>query len=111
MAEAVAAVPDGVDTIAAVVAVVVLAVVTAATRAGGVWMMSHVRITPRTEIFLRYMSVSVLISIVAPATWFAGPHIWVGVGAAVLTMAATRSALGAMAAGTVLAALARGFGL
>jgi hypothetical protein len=50
------------------------------------------------------MSVSVLIAIIAPTTWRAAPHIW-------LVMAATRSALAAMFAGTALAAAARGFGL
>jgi uncharacterized membrane protein len=99
------------DVSAEVVAVVLLAAVTAATRVGGVWMMSHIRITPRVEIFLRYMSISVLIAIVAPATWRAGPHIWLAVGIAVLVMTATRSAVGAMLAGTAVAALARGVGL
>jgi uncharacterized membrane protein len=111
MADATTVDATAVDTIAAAGAVLLLAAVTAATRVGGVWMMSYVRITPRIEAFLKYMSVSVLISIVAPATWFAGPHIWIGVAAAALVAVATRSALGAMFAGTALAALARGFGL
>jgi uncharacterized membrane protein len=93
------------------IAVVLLAAVTALTRVGGVWLMSYVRITPRVETFLKYMSVSVLIAIVAPATWRAGPHIWLAVAAATLVMIATRSAVGAMLAGTALAALARGAGL
>jgi uncharacterized membrane protein len=100
-----------VDMMATIGAVLLLAAVTLATRVGGVWLMSHVRITPRVEIFLRYMSVSVLIAIVAPTTWAATPHIWLGVGVAGVVMAATRSALGAMFAGTALAAVARGFGL
>jgi uncharacterized membrane protein len=100
-----------VNTIAAVGAVLLLAAVTLATRVGGVWLMSYFRITPRVETFLKYMSVSVLTAIVAPATWRAGPHIWLGVATAALVMAATRSALGAMFAGTALAAVARGFGL
>jgi uncharacterized membrane protein len=99
------------DAVSATVAVLLLAAVTAGTRVGGVWLMSHVRITPRVETFLKYMSVSVLISIVAPATWRGGPHIWIGVGIAVAVMVATRSALAAMLAGTALAAFARGFGL
>jgi uncharacterized membrane protein len=100
-----------IDTMAAIGAVLLLATVTLATRVGGVWLMSYVRITPRVEIFLKYMSVSVLIAIVAPVIWDATPHIWLGVGAAALVMAASRSALGAMFAGTALAAAARGFGL
>jgi branched chain amino acid efflux pump len=99
-----------VDAIAAISAVVLLAVVTVATRVGGVWIMSYVAITPRIEAFLKYMSVSVLISIVAATTWAAGTRIWLGVGAAALVMVATRSAVGAMLAGTALAAFARNFG-
>jgi branched chain amino acid efflux pump len=109
MADAAAA--NSVDTVAAGVAVLLLAAVTAGTRVGGVWLMSHVRITPRIETFLKYMSVSVLIAIVAPATWRGGPHIWIGVAMAALVMVAIRSALAGMLAGTALAAFARGFGL
>jgi uncharacterized membrane protein len=102
---------NAVDSVAPFGAVLLLAAVTLATRVAGVWMMSWVRITPRIETFLKYMSVSVLISIVVPATWAAGPHIWFGVGTAALVMLATQSALSAMLAGTALAAVARGFGL
>lgn len=104
-----------VDAIAAAGAVALLAVVTMATRFGGVWIMSYVAITPRVEAFLKYMSVSVLISIVAAgtwaSTWAAGPRIWIAVGTAALAMVLTRSALTAMLAGTAIAALARSFGL
>jgi uncharacterized membrane protein len=102
---------NGVEAGTAAVAVLVLAAVTAATRVGGVWLMSHVRITPRVEIFLKYMSVSVLIAIVAPAAWRGGSHIWIGVAMAAAVMITTRSALAGMLAGTALAAFARGFGL
>jgi uncharacterized membrane protein len=100
-----------VNAVAAAGAVLLLAAVTLATRVGGVWLMSYVRITPRVETFLKYMSVSVLIAIVAPAAWRAGPHLWLGVALAALVMAATRSALAAMFAGTALAAAARSLGL
>jgi predicted branched-subunit amino acid permease len=104
-----------VETFAAIAAVTLLAVVTTATRFGGVWIMSTVAITPRTEAFLRYMSVSVLISIVAASAWTststAGPRIWIAVGAAALVMVFSRSVLTAMLAGTAIAALARSLGL
>ncbi|WP_068015741.1 AzlD family protein [Rhodoplanes sp. Z2-YC6860] len=104
-----------VDTVAAIAAVTLLAIVTMATRLGGVWIMSTVAITPRIEAFLKYMSVSVLISIVAASTWSstatAGPRIWIAVGTAALVMAFTRSALAAMLAGTAIAALVRSLGL
>lgn len=102
---------NSVDAVSAIAAVLLLAVVTMGTRVGGVWMMSYVRITPRVEVFLRYMSLSVLVSIVAPAAWSGGPHVWLGVATAALVMAATRSTLGAMLAGTALAAFARTVGL
>lgn len=99
-----------VDAVAAISAVVLLALVTMATRVGGVWIMSYVRITPRVEAFLKYMSVSVLISIIAATTWAAGPPIWLAVGTAALVMIASRNAVGAMLVGTTVAALARNFG-
>jgi uncharacterized membrane protein len=82
-----------VDALAAIGAIALLAVVTMTTRVGGVWIMSYVAITPRVEAFLKYMSVSVLISIVAASTWTAGPRIWLAVGTAALVMVATRSAI------------------
>jgi uncharacterized membrane protein len=92
---------------AAVVAVLVLSVVTLMTRFGGVWIMSYVAITPRVEAFLKYMAASVLISIVVPATLAGAPRIWLAVAASVITMVATGSGLGAVLAGTALAALLR----
>jgi len=100
-----------VDAVAAIGAVVLLAAVTLATRLGGVWIMSYVAITPRVIAFLKYMSVSVLIAIVAANASTATPRVWLAVGTAALVMIATRSAVGAMLAGTALAALGRSLGL
>lgn len=100
-----------VNDVSATGAILLLALVTFATRVGGVWIMSYVRITPRIEAFLQYMATSVLISIVAPAIANASPRMWLAVGAAAITMIATRSALGAMLAGTAVAALAKMFAL
>jgi branched chain amino acid efflux pump len=95
---------------AAIGAVLLLSLVTFATRIGGVWIMSNVPITPRIEAFLKYMAASVLIAIVVPATLSGSARIWVAVAAAVVTMAASGSALGAMLIGTALAAIGRGLG-
>jgi len=95
------------DTVAAVAAVLLLTLVTIATRVSGVWIMSHVEITPRIEAFLKYMAVSVLISIVVPATIAAAPRIWIAVAAAGIVAALTRSALTAMLVGAALAAAVR----
>jgi uncharacterized membrane protein len=95
----------------AVVAVLLMTLVTIATRLGGVWIMSHVAITPRIEAFLKYMATGVLIAIVVPNTLSASPRVWVAVVAAVAVMIATRSALTAMLIGTALAAAGRWFGI
>jgi uncharacterized membrane protein len=94
---------------AAIGAVLLLTAVTVATRFSGVWIMSFVEITPRIEAFLKYLAVSVLISIVVPATLNASPRIWLAVAAAAVTMLVTSSAVGAMLAGAAVAAAARGF--
>ena len=100
-----------VDTVAAVAAVLLLTLVTMATRIGGVWMMSYVEITPRIEAFLKYMAVSVLISIVVPTTLAAAPRIWIAVAAAGIVAAITRNALGAMLVGAALAAVGKNLGM
>ena len=98
------------DHATAIVAVVVMTLVTMATRFSGVWIMSFVTITPRIEAFLKYLAVSVLISIVVPATLHASPRIWLAVAAAAIVMALTRSALSAMLVGAALAAAVRNLG-
>jgi uncharacterized membrane protein len=100
-----------VDTVAAVAAVLLLTAVTMATRLGGVWIMSYVEITPRIEAFLKYMAVSVLISIVVPTTIAAAPRIWIAVAAATIVAAVTRSALSAMLVGAALAAVVKNVGM
>jgi 4-azaleucine resistance transporter AzlC len=100
-----------VDTVAAIAAVLLLTGVTMATRIGGVWIMSYVEITPRIEAFLKYMAVSVLISIVVPTTIAAAPRIWIAVAAATIVAAVTRSALSAMLVGAALAAVAKNLGM
>jgi uncharacterized membrane protein len=90
--------------------VLVMVLVTFATRIAGVWVMSHFRITPRLESFLKAMGSSVLIAIVVPATVAGPPRFWLAVAAAVLVMATTRSALAAMLVGTLAAGLARTVG-
>jgi uncharacterized membrane protein len=99
-----------VDEWTAIGAVLLLSLVTFATRIGGVWIMSYVPISPRIEAFLKYMAAGVLIAIVVPATLSGSPRIWVAVAAAVVTMAVSGSALGAMLIGTALAAAGRSLG-
>jgi uncharacterized membrane protein len=100
-----------VSDVTAMFAVLLLMLVTMATRFSGVWIMSHVTITPRIEAFLKYMASGVLIAIVVPNTLSASPRIWLAVVAAAVAMIATRSALTAMLIGTALAAAGRWFGI
>src|SRR5262245_64069477 len=100
-----------VDNASAIAAVVVMTLATMLTRFSGVWIMSYVQISPRIEAFLKYMTASVLISIVVPTTLADPPRIWVAVVASVAVMIATRSTLAGMLAGTALAAAARAIGL
>jgi uncharacterized membrane protein len=100
-----------VDEVSAIGAILLLTLVAMATRIAGVWIMSYVEITPRIESFLKYMAASVLISIVVPATLAATPRIWLAVGAAAIAMLTTRSALGAMIIGAVVAGFAKSLAL
>ena len=88
-------------------AIVGMALVTYATRAGGVLLMGFIPITPRVETFLRHLSSSVLVALVAPAALKGGPAAIVAVLVTLLVMAASRQMVVAMAAGVVAAALLR----
>lgn len=90
------------------VAILGMALVTYITRAGGVLLMRFVPVTPRVETFLRYLSSSVLVGLVAPTVLASrDPAVWVAVAVAVLVMARTRQLVAAMLAGVAAAALAR----
>ncbi|HYG86029.1 MAG TPA: AzlD domain-containing protein [Azospirillum sp.] len=84
-----------------------MALVTYATRAGGLWLMVHVPLSPRIEAFLRYLSGSVLVALVVPAALQEGSAAWVAIAAAVLVMLATRRTVLAMVVGVLLAAAYR----
>lgn len=88
-------------------AIVGMAVVTYATRVGGVLLMRLVPITPRVETFLRHLSSSVLVALVAPAALKGGPAAIVAVLVTLLVMATTRQMVAAMTAGVAAAALLR----
>jgi uncharacterized membrane protein len=84
---------------ATLVAIAGMAVVTYATRAGGLWLIGRVTLSPRIEAGLTYVPGAVLIAIVAPALLDAGPR---GVVAGLVTATVawrTRSPLVAMVCG------------
>lgn len=91
----------------ALIAIVGMALVTYATRAGGLWLMVHVPLSPRVEAFLRYLSGSVLVALVVPAALREGPAAWVAVGVAVAVMLATRRTVPALLLGALAGAAYR----
>jgi uncharacterized membrane protein len=91
----------------ALLAILGMALVTYATRAGGVLLMGFVPITPRIEAFLRHLSSSVLVALVAPAALKGDAAAIPAVAVTVLVMAVTRQMVLAMAAGVAAAALLR----
>jgi uncharacterized membrane protein len=76
-----------------------MAVVTYLTRISGLWLVSHVTLSPRMKAWLDYLPGSVIVAIVAPVVLSTGPA---ESGAALVTalvMVRTRNLLLAMIAG------------
>lgn len=91
----------------ALIVVLVLALVTYGTRIGGFWIMRFMPVTPAMEAFLRYLSGSVLVAILAPAVIEGAIPAMAAALAAALVMIAVRNMLAAMAVGVTAAALLR----
>jgi uncharacterized membrane protein len=86
---------------ASMLAIFGMAVGTYLTRAGGLFLMSRVRVTPRLEAFLNAIPGAIIVSIVTPAVISSGPS-EVLAGAATLGVAAkTRNLPLAIAAGVL----------
>lgn len=92
---------------AVVAAIAGMGVATFVTRAGGVWLMSFVRVTQRVERFLRHLASSVFVAIVVAGAVKGDPAAWVAIAAASVAMTATRSPALAVVAGVGAAALWR----
>ncbi|MBB3772070.1 putative membrane protein [Angulomicrobium tetraedrale] len=84
-----------------------MALVTYATRAGGLWVVGFMPMSPRLEAFLRYLAGSVLVALVVPATVRGEGAAFVAVGATLVSVVLLRRALLAMAIGVLAAALYR----
>lgn len=91
----------------ALAAILGMALVTYATRAGGILLMGLIPVTPRVEAFLRHLSSSVLVALVAPAMAKGDPAAMAAVAVTLVVMFATRQLVAAMAAGVAAAALFR----
>lgn len=84
-----------------------MGLITFATRIGGVVMMRFVPLTPAIERFLRYLSSSVLIAVLAPAAFDGDLAARATLVCSALVMYFTRNALAAMAGGVAAAMLVR----
>jgi uncharacterized membrane protein len=82
-------------------AIAAMAVATYACRAGGVVLMSRVRLTPAVGRALRALPGSIVVATVLPIALKAGAPAIVGLGAALLVMTYTRHELPALLAGLV----------
>lgn len=91
------------------VIIALMAVVTLATRYGGAFVMSFVRISPRIESFINTMASSVLIAIIVPMAFSGDAGALAALAVTALTMLVVQRPLPAIAAGILAAALVRLF--
>lgn len=91
----------------AIIVVVVMALVTLATRLGGVFIMSLVPINERVRRFIRAMSGSVLVALLAPIALTGDTAARLALLATALMMLWLKKPLPAIAAGILVAALIR----
>jgi uncharacterized membrane protein len=93
-----------------VLAIIVgMALVTYATRAGGLWLMGHLRLSARFTAALRHIPGAVLISIIAPIGLGRGPAETLATLATILVAIRTRNLLLAMITGVGLVWILRMF--
>jgi uncharacterized membrane protein len=93
-----------IDPNTALLAIAAMALITYATRAGGLWVMGYVPLSPRVESFLRHMASSVIVAIIVTQAWRGDWAMRVAVAVSVAVMLAMRSTTAALAAGMVAAA-------
>jgi uncharacterized membrane protein len=96
-----------IDPIYSGLAIVAMALITYATRAGGLWAMGHVPVSPRVESFLRHMASSVIVAIVATTAWRGDHGMRLAIIVSVAVMLLWRNTITALASGMAAAALFR----
>lgn len=92
-------------------AVLMMTAATFACRASGFLFMSRVTLTPRIERALRALPGSIVIATILPVAAQTGLPAFLGLGAAIVAMAATRIELVGVFAGLAAVAAARAMGL
>lgn len=89
------------------VAIVAMGFATVLMRTSGFWLMAHVALTPRIRRMLNALPGSIVVAMVLPVIVKGGPVAVLGVAVAAALMAWRGNQILAVAAGVVVAALAR----
>lgn len=89
--------------------ILIMTLVTLATRFGGVFIMSYVRISPRIESFINAMASSVLIAIVVPMAFAGDAGALAALSVTAIAILTIKKPLPAITAGILAAALVRYF--
>ncbi|PCM45073.1 AzlD family protein [Marinobacter sp. ANT_B65] len=87
--------------------ILIMTLVTLATRFGGVFVMSFVKISPRIESFINTMASSVLIAIIVPMAFGGDAGAIAALSVTAITMLLLKKPLPSIAAGILAAALIR----
>jgi len=95
----------------ALAAIAAMAAVTFLIRAGGFWLMGHVRLTPRVHRMLDSLPGSIVAAVVLPIAVQSGIGAVLAVTAAVAAMALWRNTLVGVVLGVTVTALARRAGI
>ncbi len=95
----------------AALALICMALATWLCRAGGVWLMTHVPITPRVRRGLSALPGSIMIATVLPIAMKSGPAAIAALVAAVLVMLKWRKEVLALGAGLATVSVLRAWGL
>jgi uncharacterized membrane protein len=96
-----------VDPATALLAIGGMALITYGTRAGGLWAMDHIPVSPRVESFLRHMASSVIVAIVVTQAWRGDWGMRAAIMVSVAVMLGTRNTTASLLAGLIAAALWR----
>lgn len=89
---------------ATLIACAAIAAIAYFSRAGGLWLMAWIPLTPRVEAFLNALAGSVLVALVVPGAVRGDPALQAAVAVAILAMAVSRRAVPSMLLGVATAA-------
>lgn len=92
-----------------VLVVLAMAVVTVLTKVGGLWLLSHLDVSERTEAGLSVLPGGIVIAILGPELAAGGPAEWSAAGVVLLVMIRTENILLALCAGIASVVVLRAF--